>query len=88
MNSYIFNCYIKIFDFEKCLFFFRLHEEIKDFYEYMSPKAEEANMRNEVVRRIKDVVEDLWPEAKVGDVLCFHNPSRYCEITKEKGFQI
>lgn len=42
-----------------------LHEEIKDFYEYMSPKAEEANMRNEVVRRIKDVVEDLWPEAKV-----------------------
>lgn len=69
-------------------FFFRLHEEIKDFYEYMSPKAEEANMRNEVVRRIKDVVEDLWPEAKVGDVLCFHNPSRYCEITKEKGFQI
>lgn len=54
----------------------------------MSPKAEEANMRNEVVRRIKDVVEDLWPEAKVGNVLCFHNPSRYCEITKEIDFQI
>lgn len=42
-----------------------LHEEIKDFYEYMSPTAEEANMRNEVVQRIKDVVKDLWPEAKV-----------------------
>ncbi|XP_022341415.2 terminal nucleotidyltransferase 4B-like isoform X2 [Crassostrea virginica] len=42
-----------------------LHEEIKDFYEYMSPKPEEANMRNEVVQRIKDAVKDLWPEAKV-----------------------
>lgn len=33
----------------------------------MSPSAEEANMRNEVVQRIKDVVKDLWPEAKVCD---------------------
>lgn len=31
----------------------------------MSPTLEEANMRNEVVCRIKSVVNELWPEAKV-----------------------
>lgn len=47
---------------------FRLHEEMKDFNEYMSQSNEEIYMRNEVVRRIKDVVKELWPEAKVSDV--------------------
>ena len=35
----------------------------------MSPKSEEANMRNEVVQRIKDAVKDLWPEAKVSKIV-------------------
>ncbi|KAM6943623.1 terminal nucleotidyltransferase 4B [Xenentodon cancila] len=42
-----------------------LHEEIKDFYEYISPWPEEEKMRLEVVDRIKGVIHDLWPTAEV-----------------------
>lgn len=42
-----------------------LHEEIKDFYEYISPRPEEEKMRLEVVDRIKGVIQDLWPSAEV-----------------------
>ncbi|XP_052417164.1 terminal nucleotidyltransferase 4B [Carassius gibelio] len=42
-----------------------LHEEIKDFYEYISPRPEEEQMRLEVVARIQGVIKDLWPNAKV-----------------------
>lgn len=42
-----------------------LHEEILDFYEYMSPRPEEERMRFEVVDRIKRVIKDLWPSADV-----------------------
>lgn len=34
----------------------------------MSPRAEEINMRNDVVRRIMDVVEHIWPNAKASIV--------------------
>ncbi|OWK02220.1 PAPD7 [Cervus elaphus hippelaphus] len=44
---------------------FWLHEEIIDFYNFMSPCPEEAAMRREVVRRIETVVKDLWPTADV-----------------------
>ncbi|XP_029796950.1 terminal nucleotidyltransferase 4A isoform X2 [Suricata suricatta] len=43
----------------------RLHEEIIDFYNFMSPCPEEAAMRREVVKRIETVVKDLWPAADV-----------------------
>ncbi|XP_053449120.1 terminal nucleotidyltransferase 4A isoform X1 [Nycticebus coucang] len=42
-----------------------LHEEIIDFYNFMSPCPEEAAMRREVVKRIETVVKDLWPAAEV-----------------------
>ncbi|KAM5264736.1 terminal nucleotidyltransferase 4A isoform 2-T2 [Ctenodactylus gundi] len=42
-----------------------LHEEIIDFYNFMSPRPEEAAMRREVVTRIETVVKDLWPAADV-----------------------
>ncbi|XP_063114018.1 terminal nucleotidyltransferase 4A isoform X2 [Cavia porcellus] len=42
-----------------------LHEEIIDFYNFMSPCPEEAAMRREVVTRIETVVKDLWPTADV-----------------------
>ncbi|KAJ7994914.1 hypothetical protein DPEC_G00254450 [Dallia pectoralis] len=42
-----------------------LHEEINDFYRYMSPRAEEQRMRLEVVDRIEKVIKDLWPAAVV-----------------------
>uniref|UniRef100_A0A8B9HTJ7 Terminal nucleotidyltransferase 4A n=1 Tax=Astyanax mexicanus TaxID=7994 RepID=A0A8B9HTJ7_ASTMX len=47
-----------------------LHEEIKDFYEYMSPRPEEERMRFEVVDRIERVIKDLWPTADVHECLC------------------
>ncbi|KAL3859774.1 hypothetical protein ACJMK2_009968 [Sinanodonta woodiana] len=42
-----------------------LHDEIKDFFEYNSPNAAEANMRNDVVNRIRAVVKEMWPKAQV-----------------------
>ncbi|XP_008335424.1 terminal nucleotidyltransferase 4B [Cynoglossus semilaevis] len=42
-----------------------LHEEINDFYNYISPRPEEEKMRLEVVDRIKGVIHDLWPSAEV-----------------------
>ncbi|XP_042319854.1 terminal nucleotidyltransferase 4A isoform X2 [Sceloporus undulatus] len=42
-----------------------LHEEIMDFYDFMSPRPEEAVMRKEVVKRIETVIKDLWPTADV-----------------------
>ncbi|XP_025904327.1 non-canonical poly(A) RNA polymerase PAPD7 isoform X1 [Nothoprocta perdicaria] len=42
-----------------------LHEEIIDFYDFMSPRPEEAAMRREVVKRIELVIKDLWPTADV-----------------------
>nr|XP_041574492.1 terminal nucleotidyltransferase 4B isoform X2 [Taeniopygia guttata] len=42
-----------------------LHEEIIDFYKYMSPRPEEETMRMEVVNRIENVIKELWPNADV-----------------------
>ncbi|XP_038827603.1 terminal nucleotidyltransferase 4A isoform X1 [Salvelinus namaycush] len=42
-----------------------LHEEVVDFYNFMSPRPEEAAMRKEVVDRIETVIKELWPTADV-----------------------
>ncbi|KAF4103549.1 terminal nucleotidyltransferase 4A-like isoform X2 [Onychostoma macrolepis] len=42
-----------------------LHEEIVDFYHFMSPRPEEEDMRRDVISRIEAVIKDLWPMAKV-----------------------
>ncbi|XP_062301707.1 terminal nucleotidyltransferase 4A isoform X2 [Osmerus eperlanus] len=42
-----------------------LHEEVVDFYNFMSPRPEEAAMRKEVVNRIEAVIKELWPSADV-----------------------
>lgn len=42
-----------------------LHEEIVDFFNFMSPRPEEEAMRREVVNRIETVIKDLWPTARV-----------------------
>uniref|UniRef100_A0A4W5MFT7 Terminal nucleotidyltransferase 4A n=1 Tax=Hucho hucho TaxID=62062 RepID=A0A4W5MFT7_9TELE len=42
-----------------------LHEEVVDFYNFMSPRPEEAAMRKEVVNRIETVIKELWPTANV-----------------------
>ncbi|MEQ2191293.1 Terminal nucleotidyltransferase 4A [Xenoophorus captivus] len=43
----------------------RLHEEVMDFYNFMSPRPEEAAMRKEVVKRIEMIIMELWPTADV-----------------------
>ncbi|XP_038550700.1 terminal nucleotidyltransferase 4A-like [Micropterus salmoides] len=42
-----------------------LHEEVIDFYHFMSPRPEEAAMRKEVVNRIEMIIKELWPTADV-----------------------
>lgn len=42
-----------------------LHEEIVDFFNFMSPRPEEEAMRRDVVNRIENVIKDLWPTARV-----------------------
>ncbi|XP_030014357.1 terminal nucleotidyltransferase 4A-like isoform X1 [Sphaeramia orbicularis] len=42
-----------------------LHEEIMDFFNFMSPRPEEEAMRRDVVNRIESVIMELWPTARV-----------------------
>lgn len=42
-----------------------LHEEIEDFYEYMSPTPEEHLTRSEVVERMRTIIRSIWPHSKV-----------------------
>lgn len=42
-----------------------LHEEILDFCKYIFPRPSEEVMRNEVVQRVRGVIQNKWPEAKV-----------------------
>ena len=66
-----------------CSFSFRLHEEIEDFFQYMSPTAEEHQIRLEVVRRIEEVILKIWPHAHVQIFGSFHTglylPTRFAE---------
>ncbi|XP_055352385.1 terminal nucleotidyltransferase 4B-like [Paramacrobiotus metropolitanus] len=42
-----------------------LHEEIEDFYVWMSPTASERRMRQDLVDRISGVIKEKFPEATV-----------------------
>jgi len=42
-----------------------LHQEIEDFYQYMTPTDEEHQMRLGVVKKIKNIIHQLWPKAVV-----------------------
>lgn len=80
-----FNCNSSMFS----LLSSRLHEEIIDFYNFMSPCPEEAAMRREVVKRIETVVKDLWPAADVGIVsvlLCHVSRAREREHSTRHGW--
>lgn len=45
--------------------FCSLHEEIVDFFNFMSPRPEEEAMRRNVVNKIEAVIKDLWPTSRV-----------------------
>lgn len=53
-----------------CCFDFSLHEEIMDFFNFISPRPEEEAMRRDVVNRIERVIKDLWPTARVRVSFC------------------
>lgn len=65
-------------------FLFRLHEEIEDFFAYMCPSHEEHVLRMRVVKRIEQVIYDLWPDSKVEVFGSFRTglylPTRYVLI--------
>ncbi|KAM8714671.1 hypothetical protein ACLKA7_001082 [Drosophila subpalustris] len=42
-----------------------LHEEIEHFYQYILPTPCEHAVRNELVKRIENLIHDLWPQALV-----------------------
>ena len=43
----------------------KLHNEILDFVDFVSQNAAECTRRQEVVNRIKTVVQKIYPQAKV-----------------------
>lgn len=42
-----------------------LHEEIENFYEYIRPTRLEHQMRIDVIKRIKNAVTSIWPQAEI-----------------------
>jgi len=42
-----------------------LHHEIRDFLQYISPTDKEKRMREQVIDRIRNVIVDMWPHARV-----------------------
>lgn len=42
-----------------------LHEEIKDFYEYMKPRQSDKIMRMAVVERVRRIIVKKWPDVTV-----------------------
>ncbi|XP_037085910.1 terminal nucleotidyltransferase 4B-like [Pollicipes pollicipes] len=42
-----------------------LHEEIEDFYQYISPSPDEHHMRALVYEAIRDVIKGVWSQAEV-----------------------
>lgn len=51
---------------------YRLHEEIEDFFQYMTPTPQEHQVRLAVVHRIIDVIMKIWPHASVQIFGSFH----------------
>ena len=45
--------------------FLGLQEEIKDFFIYMHPSNEEHILWLCVIKRIEQVIDDLWTDSKV-----------------------
>lgn len=43
----------------------RLHQEIEDFSNYVSPTEEERFARSEAIRRLQEIVIGIWPTASV-----------------------
>ncbi|KAJ1519609.1 hypothetical protein ONE63_004883 [Megalurothrips usitatus] len=42
-----------------------LHQEIEDFHKYISPTPEEREVRNALVSKMRKLIKELWPAAKL-----------------------
>ena len=42
-----------------------LHKEIIDLYEYLKPRPSEIKMRSEVIARVRRIILNRWPSARV-----------------------
>ncbi|KAJ6256054.1 hypothetical protein Dda_9146 [Drechslerella dactyloides] len=42
-----------------------LHKEIIDFYDYIKPQAYEHAVRHDLVRRLRKLVQNTWPDADI-----------------------
>jgi DNA polymerase sigma len=60
-----FNCFTLIVIFQ----IKRLHDEIIFFTNYIGPRPEECLMRNEVVEKIKRVINNEWPNSQVKEII-------------------
>lgn len=49
----------------KLMLFYRLHEEIDDFFKYITPTPTEIEARATVVNKITEIATELWPFAAV-----------------------
>jgi len=54
-----------------------LHEEIEDFIKFLEPTDLEQRMRDDVVRRIRKIVTDLWPNNAKLDTFGSYNTGLY-----------
>jgi len=43
----------------------RLHQEIVDFHAYISPTREECEVRNALVNKMRALIREEWPVAKL-----------------------
>ncbi|KAM7280543.1 hypothetical protein ACFE04_007677 [Oxalis oulophora] len=43
----------------------KLHKEIMDFCDFLSPTPQEESSRNAAIKRVFDVIKFIWPDAKV-----------------------
>jgi DNA polymerase sigma len=52
---------------------YRLHHEILDFYDYISPKKSENDLRLQTIKEIKAIIKKRWPTWKIKTFGSFPN---------------
>lgn len=60
----------------------RIHAEIIDFCDFLSPTPEEQASRNAAVESVVEVIKHIWPKAKVCLILCICKTSLILSCTR------
>lgn len=56
----------------------RLHEEMIDFIKFISLTKEEVEIRNELIKTIKDISLKIWPQSKLSVFGSFKTNTYIC----------